>query len=178
MNTVHCSLFRVALSLALCAALAACSSSDSPGTTPQPEQDASQESQPPDAAPDNVSPEAGLDGVAEEASAGEDVAPQDAPAESDGATCKLIKKYSSSNPTCNDCAEQKCCVEINACLGDLECDDTYVNCILACALMPEDAGDAGIALCMDECAAQAPKGKAEYDAAIGCADSKCKTECL
>lgn len=88
-----------------------------------------------------------------------------------------MKPYSSKNVGCNQCAEAKCCVEINGCLGDPACDDTYVNCILACALLPDDAGDAGISLCMGQCAVDSPKGKAEYDTAIGCADTKCTIEC-
>jgi len=99
----------------------------------------------------------------------------DAP--SDAGTCKLVKPYSSKNVGCNQCAEAKCCAEINGCLGDPACDDTYVNCILACALLPDDAGDAGLSLCMNQCAIDSPKGKTEYDTAIGCADTKCKTEC-
>jgi hypothetical protein len=99
----------------------------------------------------------------------------DAP--SDAGSCKLLKPYSSKNVTCNQCAEAKCCVEINGCLGSPDCDDTYVNCILACALLPDDAGDAGIATCMGQCAVDSPKGKAEYDTAIGCADTKCQIEC-
>jgi hypothetical protein len=99
----------------------------------------------------------------------------DAP--SDAGSCKLVKPYSSKNVTCNQCAEAKCCAEINGCLGSPDCDDTYVNCILACALLPDDAGDAGISLCMAQCAVDSPKGKAEYDTAIGCADAKCQIEC-
>jgi hypothetical protein len=177
MNPVCRSLFRLSTSLAFCAALAACSSSDSAGpATPVELEEAGEPF--PDAAKQDSGKEAGVDAVFEEAAVAQDVALQDVLSEPDGPACKLVKKYSSSNPTCNDCAEQKCCMEVNGCLGDLECDGTYVNCILACALMPEDAGDAGMAICMDDCAQQAPKGKAEYDAAIGCADDKCKAECL
>jgi len=99
----------------------------------------------------------------------------DAPFDAPG--CTLDKPYSSKNAACNACAEQECCVAINACYADSDCDDGYVNCILACALLPPDAGDAGIASCLDECGAQHPAGKAKYDAAIGCADSKCAGPC-
>ena len=101
--------------------------------------------------------------------------PADAP--SDAGSCKLVKAYSSKNVPCNQCAEAKCCAEINGCLGDPACDDTYVNCILACALLPDDAGDAGISKCMGQCGVDSPKGEAAYDTAIACADTKCKTEC-
>jgi len=96
---------------------------------------------------------------------------------SDASTCKLSKPYSSSNATCNACAEAECCALVNACFSDPDCDDGYVNCILACALLPEDAGDAGIEPCLAVCATDHPKGKGEYDAAIGCAESKCSS-CL
>jgi hypothetical protein len=95
----------------------------------------------------------------------------------DASSCKLLKPYSSKNVSCNQCAETKCCAEINGCLGDPKCDDDYVNCILACALLPDDAGDAGISSCLAQCAKDSPQGKAEYDVAIGCAESKCATEC-
>lgn len=95
------------------------------------------------------------------------------------AACKLVKAYSSKNAVCNACAEARCCAEINGCLGDKRCDDDYVNCILACALLPPDAGDAGDATkaCLAKCGADFPAGKALYDTAIGCADKQCAKEC-
>jgi hypothetical protein len=93
----------------------------------------------------------------------------------DTTPCKLIKPYSSKDADCNQCAEEKCCPEINGCLGDPECDDEYVTCILACALTP--VPDAGVDACLQQCATDYPTGKAEYDVAIGCADAKCATEC-
>jgi len=93
----------------------------------------------------------------------------------DTAPCTLIKPYSSKDVVCNQCAEEKCCPEINGCLGDPVCDDDYVTCILACALTP--VPDAGVDACLQQCAADYPTGKAKYDVAIGCADSKCATEC-
>jgi hypothetical protein len=98
-----------------------------------------------------------------------------ADARGDVSTCKLLKPYSTKNTVCNTCAEARCCVEINGCLGDLECDDSYVNCTLACAFAP--ASDAGVSACLQQCAKDYPKGKTEYDVAIGCAESKCATEC-
>lgn len=98
-------------------------------------------------------------------------------AASDAGTCALVKPYSSKNAVCNQCAQEKCCVEINGCLGDPRCDDEYVNCILACALLPADAGDAGTKPCVDQCAKDFPQGKAEYDVAIGCADTQCAGPC-
>jgi hypothetical protein len=170
-------LFRGSTPVVLCAALAACSSSDSSGTVPPADGDASMDSTPWDVAADAPAKETSSDAAVEETSVAQDVTPQDALSEPDGPACKLVKSYSSSNAKCNDCVEQKCCVEMNGCLGNLECDDTYVNCILACVLMPDDGGDAGMAICMDECAKLSPKGKAEYDVAIGCADDKCGVEC-
>jgi hypothetical protein len=96
------------------------------------------------------------------------------------ASCKLVAAYSSKNTPCNACAESRCCVEVNGCLGDPRCNDDYVNCILACALLPDDAGadaDAGTATCVAKCGVDYPVGKAAYDAAIGCVDAKCSVEC-
>lgn len=93
----------------------------------------------------------------------------------DAAPCVLVKPYSTKDPVCNQCAEQRCCPEINACLGDPACDDAYVNCMLACALAP--VPDAGVDACLAQCDADHPTGKASYDVAIGCAESRCAVEC-
>jgi hypothetical protein len=105
-----------------------------------------------------------------------------APGDAEAGTCKLAQPFSSKNAVCNDCAEAQCCPEINGCLLDPACNDDYVNCSLVCAFTDFDAGadggsDAGTAGCLADCAAQYPKGKAEYDAAFGCADTACATEC-
>ncbi len=92
----------------------------------------------------------------------------------DAAMCKLVRPYSSRDVVCNGCAEAHCGCEINGCLVDTQCDDGYVNCIIACAL---DPGDAGASPCMADCAQQYPRGKVEYDLAIGCVDRACPTEC-
>jgi hypothetical protein len=109
-------------------------------------------------------------------SARHDALPESSP---DGSACTLSKPYSSSDADCNACAQQHCCEPVNACYADLECDDGYVNCALACALLPGDAGDvdAGIAACLADCDAQYPIGKQKYDAAIGCADTQCSVQC-
>lgn len=106
-----------------------------------------------------------------------DTALVDAPAD---AACALTKPYSSKDAVCNGCAQSKCCAEVNGCLGDPRCDDDYVNCILACALTgTTDGGDAGaeMAGCLADCATKYPVGKAEYDTAIGCVDTKCGDTC-
>jgi hypothetical protein len=100
----------------------------------------------------------------------------------DAAACTLVAAYSSSNAVCNGCAQSKCCAEVNGCLGDPRCNDDYVNCILACALLPDDAGAdadaAGAAAdCVAKCGTDYPVGKTEYDTAIGCVDAKCGSEC-
>ncbi len=98
----------------------------------------------------------------------------------DAASCKLLQPYSSKNVVCNDCAQARCCVAVNACLGDTRCNDDYVNCILACALLPADAGPdaAGVAKdCVAQCGVDFPVGRSEYDAAIGCVDAQCAAEC-
>ena len=68
---------------------------------------------------------------------------------------------------------------MNDCLGDPRCDDDYVNCALACALLPADAGDAGAEAerCLAECAANHPEGKKRYDGTFGCIDAQCAAEC-
>lgn len=109
--------------------------------------------------------------------AGTDSSTDAGPDDADASACVLAKPYSSSEPVCNACAEQNCCEVVNACYADPDCDDGYVNCALACALLPDDAGDAGIAECLVDCAAQYPTGKQKYDAAIGCADSSCVAQC-
>ncbi|MGZ3422032.1 MAG: hypothetical protein ACXWUG_13230 [Polyangiales bacterium] len=91
------------------------------------------------------------------------------------AACSLVKPYSTKDKPCNDCAAEKCCAEVNGCLGDKRCDDDYVNCILACALLPDDAGDAGG--CISDCGTMYPAGKALYDTAIGCVEAACPTLC-
>jgi hypothetical protein len=106
-------------------------------------------------------------------------APADAPTD---AACTLVAAYSSKNAVCNGCAQSRCCAEVNGCLGDPRCNDDYVNCILACALVPDDAGAgvdaAGVAHdCIAKCGVDFPIGRAAYDAAIGCVDTKCTTEC-
>lgn len=162
--------------LCLSCALAGCSSSDA---TPAP-QDV-----PADAAVDSIdapladaAPET-LDAPAPDADsedgmpveAGEDALP-DAPA--DSAPCTLVRPYSQKVPACNECAERECCAEINTCLVDPACDDSFVNCMIACTL---DADAGTIPPCIADCGDQYPTGKAEYDMAIGCADSKCAAEC-
>ena len=117
----------------------------------------------------------GGDAGGHDASQSSDASPSDAA--SDGGTCVLVSPYSSKNEVCNDCAQAECCVEINGCLGDTVCNDDYVDCLLACALDPGDGGDAGVATCEAACDAQYPKGKSEYDIAIGCAEQKCATQC-
>jgi len=116
----------------------------------------------PDAGPEDAGPDAPAD------------AGSDAP--TDAAPCALISPYSSQNAACNACAEERCCAEINGCLGDPGCNDDYVNCTLACAFV-DDGGDAGLTACLDACGAQYPQGKAEYDVAIGCAEQACATPC-
>ena len=167
--------------LVLCIA-AGCGSEDDPAA---PTEDASSadtlpseggQEAAPEAAPEASLPEAGPDTAPEVA---QDVA-QDVtePEAGDGApadaACTLVRPYSSSNPTCNACAEKACCEQINACLLAEECDDSYVNCMLACVI-GTDAGE--VDPCIAQCDADYPSGKVLYDAAIGCADTACAVEC-
>ncbi|APR79970.1 Hypothetical protein A7982_05317 [Minicystis rosea] len=133
--------------------LAACSAADAPGTDAGVEDASITDATTPDGtAPDAMVIDAGPDVVA----------------------CTLASPYSSQNATCNDCAEAKCCPQINGCLLDPDCNDGYVNCALGCAL---DPGDAGTDPCLADCEKQFPTGKIEYDNAIGCADEACAVEC-
>ena len=96
--------------------------------------------------------------------------------------CVLVKPYSSKDPTCNACAEEYCCAEVNDCRTNAACETDYVDCILACALFPDDAGpdvdaSAGVADCIAACDANFPEGSAKYAAATGCVDTKCINEC-
>ena len=152
--------------------LCSCSASDSP-SSPGAGVDAG-----PDVAVDAPMDTGGDSSADAPSDAGSDVTDaNDANDATDASACSLTKPYSSKNAACNACAEQHCCVAVNACYADPDCDDGYVNCILACALLPGDAGDAGVAACTADCDAQYPKGKQEYDAAIGCADTQCASEC-
>ena len=143
------------------AALLAAACSDSSGTSPGAGQDGG-----PDAPADAAS-DAPADAANDEPTT----------SDADGAACSLTKPYSSSDADCNACAEASCCAEVNACYADPDCDDGYVNCILACALLPGDAGDAGTEACLQDCGTQFPVGEQEYDAAIGCVESACALAC-
>ncbi|HQP36228.1 MAG TPA: hypothetical protein PLI95_13660 [Polyangiaceae bacterium] len=138
-------------------ALVACSSDDTESTDATPGADAAAES----AITEDAAPDAAVT---------EDAAP-------DTGACKLSGVYSSSKPACNACAEEKCCVELNACFDAESCDDLYVNCMLGCALLEEDAGKEQIDACVSECGTEYPEGKTLYDAAMGCAETQCKAAC-
>ena len=52
-----------------------------------------------------------------------------------------------------------------------------VNCAIDFDAGSDAAADAGPTACPADCARQYPKGKAEYDTAIGCVDRSCGAEC-
>jgi hypothetical protein len=95
----------------------------------------------------------------------------------EASACTLSKPYSSKDTFCNACAETHCCAEVNACLDDTRCNDDYVNCQLACALLPDSEDPAAIKACFADCGTQYPDGKQLYDAAIGCVDTQCVGIC-
>ena len=105
----------------------------------------------------------------------------DSPTMPDGATCKLVKPYSTKDEDCNACAEQACCKPINNCYLSSDCDDGYVNCLLACVLLPDDAGadggDGGVAACTAECDLHFALGSAQYKALAACVDGACAALC-
>lgn len=94
-----------------------------------------------------------------------------------GGACLLAKPYSSQDKDCNACAEEACCAQVNGCLTDPRCDDDFVNCTLACALLPDDTDPEAIKACVAGCEEQHPEGKKLYDDAIGCVDKACAKEC-
>lgn len=94
-----------------------------------------------------------------------------------GGACLLAKPYSSQDKDCNACAEEACCAQVNGCLTDPRCDDDFVNCTLACALLPDDTDPEAIKACVADCEGQHPEGKKLYDDAIGCVDKACAKEC-
>jgi hypothetical protein len=154
--------------------MSACSSSD-PAEPAAVQADAAAEPSPEDAAAEAQAEDAAAEAQPDDAAA--EAQPADSAAEAsapDGAECKLVKPYSSSDTDCNDCAELHCCAEVNTCYESPDCDDTYVNCMLACLLEETDAGPEP---CLQQCGLDSPKGKAEYEAVSNCADTQCKTEC-
>jgi len=93
-------------------------------------------------------------------------------------TCTLVKPYAATEAVCNDCAEARCCAEVNGCYGSASCDEDYVNCYLACGLFAEpDAGGTDVTACVADCDAQHPAGKLQFEAAIGCVEQRCSAEC-
>lgn len=122
------------------------------------------------------------DAAASDGAAHDGGASTDATGAKDAPACKLTKPYSTKDVGCNQCAEAHCCEAVDACYADADCDDGYVNCILACVILPDDAGadadtDGGVARCTAQCDAQYPDGKVEYDAITTCIEHSCATEC-
>ena len=102
----------------------------------------------------------------------------DAAVPDQAAACELTKPYSSSDTTCNECATLHCCVQINVCYAATSCDDDYTNCYLACGLFADaDAGSSSVTACVADCGTKHPVGKQQFNAAIGCVDQHCATQC-
>ncbi len=130
-------------------------------------------SAPPDAPADaSAPPDAPAD-----ASAPPD-AVSDAPGDggkSDAPACKLTAAYSTKDQDCNLCAEAYCCAQVNACFASKDCNDGYVNCVIACALTEKDK--AGYDKCAAICATDYPTGDKLFAGLNLCVDTACKTEC-
>jgi hypothetical protein len=96
-------------------------------------------------------------------------------ASADAAACTLTAPYSTKNQLCNTCAEAHCCAAINACYASKDCDEGYVNCVIACALTEKDkpAYDA----CAAVCSKDYPTGAKLFNTINACADKSCATEC-
>jgi hypothetical protein len=117
-----------------------------------------------------------LGDAAVSADAAADVSPKPVPdASVDAEACTLSAPYSTKNERCNTCAEAHCCADINACYASKDCDQGYVNCLIACAVTEKDkpAYDA----CAGVCAKDYPAGKVLYDAFSVCVDTACPTPC-
>lgn len=115
------------------------------------------------------------DAAVQEEAAAEAAQPEAAPLE-DAGSCTLVKPYATKDVDCNTCAEKNCCAEVNDCYNNLACDDSYVNCMLACVLT-EDAGKPEIDACIADCGTQYPEGKTIYETLDTCIVGKCTTEC-
>ncbi len=113
----------------------------------------------------DASPDTAIDGAVE---AGID-------AKADAPLCKLTAPYSTKDLDCNVCAEANCCIEVNACLASKDCDQGYVNCIIACALTEKDK--AAYDKCATACAADYPAGEKLYVGLGLCVDAACATAC-
>ncbi len=96
-------------------------------------------------------------------------------AKTDAPACKLTAPYSTKNQGCNVCAEAHCCTDINACYASKDCDEGYVNCVIACALTEKDKPAYDI--CAATCAKEYPTGAKLYDAFSVCIDKACAPEC-
>ena len=94
---------------------------------------------------------------------------------SDAPACKLTAAYSTKDQDCNLCAEAYCCAQVNACFASKDCNDGYVNCVIACALTEKDK--AGYDKCAAICATDYPTGDKLFAGLNLCVDTACKTEC-
>lgn len=94
----------------------------------------------------------------------------------DAAACTLSQPYSTKDAVCNECAQSHCCQAVNDCYADDQCNDTFVNCILGCALT-DSGGTDGTNACIAQCGVDSPQGKAEYAAISDCLAASCATEC-
>ena len=99
----------------------------------------------------------------------------DAQARADAPQCKLTSPYSTKDQDCNVCAEAKCCTPINACLASKDCNDGYVNCIVACAITEKDK--AANDRCSAVCAKDYPDGEKLFTTFSACVDNGCVLEC-
>jgi hypothetical protein len=93
-------------------------------------------------------------------------------------SCTLVDAAATGVPTCDVCAEAKCCAERNACFGSEPCAD-YVRCVRTCVRRLLDAGsDSGAS--QDECRRSCSPSDAAlsaYESSATCVATRCAAEC-
>lgn len=81
-------------------------------------------------------------------------------------TCTLGLSF--SQPACNQCVSQSCCVDDNACARDADCQ-VLMACVKSCA-----SGDTS---CENQCARSHPGGSRLLTALADCVTASCKSAC-
>ncbi|CAN5328355.1 hypothetical protein BH09MYX1_BH09MYX1_44600 [soil metagenome] len=85
--------------------------------------------------------------------------------------CTLQQSF--GDQTCDNCMEQSCCVETNACLGSSQCNN-FLGCLSSCV-----DGDGGFDQnCANACASQNPSGAQAYTNMSSCGDNFCRNQCF
>ena len=86
--------------------------------------------------------------------------------------CKL--GVGSGVKVCDDCLQKNCCVAVNTCLNDKQCDALNA-CIAKCGTRL-GSGDAGVA-CVRQCLSARPDAAPAVNDLFECESTRCNTEC-